>query len=92
MRQQFVDFAGRVSLHAHEHVGQVVDRVDAVLLARRDKRVEHGEVVPRFFVAEEQVIASPEGNTPERSLGNIVSGGIDAKRRKRPSSRKFLSR
>ena len=51
MRQQFVDPAGRVRLHAHEHVGQVVDRVDAEFLARRNEGVEHREVVTSFFVA-----------------------------------------
>src|SRR3954451_11156258 len=34
-----------MSLHSHEHVGQVVDRVNAVLLARRDKRADDA----RFF-------------------------------------------
>lgn len=58
MRQQFLDLAGRVGLHAHEHVSQIVDPVDAVLLAGCDERVEHREIVARFFVTEEQVAST----------------------------------
>src|SRR6478609_1258261 len=75
MRQQFVDLAGRVSLHAHEHVGQVVDRIDAVFLARRDERVEHSEVVTDFFVAEEQVIPRPRAMRLSEASATLLSGG-----------------
>jgi len=73
MRQQFVDPAGRVRLHAHEHVGQVVDRVDAEFLARRNEGVEHRvstRMAQLAFGDNVRVRASPE--TTERHLAGLI--------------------
>lgn len=67
-----MDPACRMRVHASEDVGEVVDGVDAVLLARGDERVEHGEVVTGVLVAEEKVVASAERYAAERSLSDIV--------------------
>ena len=52
MRQELVDAARGMGLHAREHVGQVRDRVHAVLLAGGDERVEDREVLAGLLVSE----------------------------------------
>ena len=45
-------------MHARQHVGEVRERIDSVLLARRDQRVEHGEMVTGRVSHEEEVRSS----------------------------------
>jgi hypothetical protein len=53
-----------VRLHAEEDVGKVGDGVHAVHLARRDERVEAGEVLAGFVCPdEEEVLAAERGDT-----------------------------
>jgi hypothetical protein len=47
-------------MHAREDVGDVVDGVDAVLLAAADESVEDREVMARVLVADKEEILSPE--------------------------------
>jgi hypothetical protein len=63
VREELLDAMGRVLLHPGEHVGEVLDGVHAVLLARGDERIEHGEVLSHLLVPEKQVVRSSEGNT-----------------------------
>jgi hypothetical protein len=64
VRQQFVDPRGRVRLHAEEHVGEVRDRVDVVRLARRDQRVEAGQVLAGLVRPHEEEVLAPERCDP----------------------------
>jgi hypothetical protein len=73
--QKLVDPAGRVGLDAGEHVGQVGDRVDAVLLAGGHERVEASEVVAGILVADEEEIRATQGDAPQAGLGDVVVRG-----------------
>src|SRR5690348_2460187 len=72
MRQQLHDAPGGMGLHAREHIGDVVDRVDTLLLARGDERVEDREVVPWILAANEEEVLPAESHAPERSLRDVV--------------------
>jgi|HubBroStandDraft_1064217.scaffolds.fasta_scaffold942697_1 hypothetical protein len=54
VREQLVDACGRVGLHAHDHVLDVIECVDAVALRRLDEGVEDGEVTRCLLVTEEE--------------------------------------
>jgi hypothetical protein len=56
VRQEVEDATSWVRVDAREHVREVVDRVDAVLLAGRDERVEDGEVVSLFFASDKEEV------------------------------------
>jgi diacylglycerol kinase family enzyme len=56
VRQELVDPPGRVGLHAKEHVGEVVDGVDAVRLAGGDGRVAASQVLAGLVVSDEQEV------------------------------------
>ena len=60
MRQQVLDVAGWVVLHSEQHISEICQGIDPMLFAGRDERVEHGEVVARILVAEEQIIHSTQ--------------------------------
>jgi hypothetical protein len=45
-----------MGLHADEHVGEVVDGVDAVRLAGRDERVEAGQVLAGVIGPDEEKV------------------------------------
>lgn len=49
-------------LDAQENVGELVDRVDAVRLARGDERVEASQVLSCLVVADEEEVLSPQGS------------------------------
>jgi hypothetical protein len=49
-----------MTMHARQHVGEVRERIDSVLLARRDQRVEHGEMVTGLRVSHEEEVRSSE--------------------------------
>jgi hypothetical protein len=66
--QQVVDLGGRVILDAEEHVAEIVERVDAVRLARRDEGVEAGDVVAGVFVADKEVVLAAKGDDAEGGL------------------------
>ena len=59
MRQKIDDAACGMRVHTGEDVGDVVDGVDAVLLAASDERVEDGEVVTGILVADEEKVLTP---------------------------------
>jgi hypothetical protein len=65
---------GGVRLHASEDVRQVRDGVHAVLLAGRDERVEHGVVLARLLVADEELVRATDCNATEPGFGGIVVG------------------
>jgi len=75
VRQQFVDPRGGVRLHAEEDVGEVGDRVHAVHLARRDERVEAGQVLAGLVGSDEEEVLPPEGGDAERALRGVVVDG-----------------
>src|SRR5438128_2471036 len=56
--KQFVDAIGRMGLEAHQHVCQILHRIDADRLATGHQRVEHGEVVACALVADKEEILS----------------------------------
>jgi len=58
MRQELIDLRGRVRVDAEQDVAQVLERIDAVEVARRDQRVQAGEVVAAVGVADEQEVLS----------------------------------
>src|SRR5690606_36205820 len=72
MREELVDAVRRMLLHAREHVGQVRDRVDSVLLAGCDERIEDGEVLSGVLVTEEEVVRASESNAAKRGLRDVV--------------------
>jgi hypothetical protein len=74
MRQKVCDVSGGMGVHAGEDVGDVVDRVDAVLFAASHERVEDREVVARILVAYEEKILTSESDTPKARLGDVVVG------------------
>lgn len=74
MRQQIDDGVSGVLVHAHEHVFEVVDRVDVVLLAAGDERVEDGEIVASVFVADEEEVLAAERDAAQAGLGDVVVG------------------
>jgi hypothetical protein len=79
MWQQLVDPRSRMGLHANEHVGEVLDRVDVVRIAGGDQRVEPGQVLAGGVIADEEEVLPAEGADPERPLGLIVverQGGV----------------
>jgi hypothetical protein len=57
---------------AQEHIGKVSVRIDAVFLACGHERVEDGEVLARFGVADEKEVFAAEGDDSERSLCGIM--------------------
>src|SRR5438067_243322 len=72
--EQLVVATGGVVLHSNQHIAEVVDRIDAVLLAGGDERVEDGEVVPRARVTDKEEIGAAECDAAERGLRDIVVG------------------
>src|SRR5258708_35130276 len=74
MRQKLLDPTRRMRVHAREHVGQIRDRVHAVLLAGRDERVEDREVLAGLLVAEKKIVRAPQGHTAQRSFSDVVVG------------------
>src|SRR5512135_3730269 len=74
MRKQLDDIARWVCVDPRQDVGDVRDRVDAVLLAARDQRVENGEVVTLLLVAHEEEVLAAERNASKRRLRNVVIG------------------
>jgi hypothetical protein len=53
-----------MALHAQQDVGEVVDRVHLVRLARRDERVESGQVLAGVVVPDEEEVLAPESESP----------------------------
>lgn len=92
VRQKFLDAVGRVMLHACEHVGQVGHRVDAVLLARGDQRVEHREVVARLLAADEEKVGPSPSDTAQAGLRLVVVGWDGGWRKKQPRALRFRRR
>ena len=70
--QQLTHRSSRMSLHTEQDVREIFERVDRVLLARGDERVEDREVVASLFVADEEVVRSPERDASKRGLGDVV--------------------
>jgi len=60
MRQQVLDVARRVPLHSKQHIREIRQSIDPMLLTGGDERVENSEVVARVLVAEEQVVHSTQ--------------------------------
>jgi hypothetical protein len=54
---------------------EVVDRVDAVRLARRDERVEAGQVLAGLVRSHEEEVLAPEGRDAKRALRGVVVDG-----------------
>lgn len=93
MRQQSADIASRMGVDAHEDVGDVVDGVARVLLARSNQGVEHRQIVLRLVPA--HVVAyryapSRSGETAKkRAFTRSTRRPRNTKRqRARPPSRK----
>jgi hypothetical protein len=76
VRQQLVDSRGRVGLHADEHVGEVVDGVHAVRLARRDERVQAGQVLAGVIGPDEEDVLASQCADAQRALGGIVGSSL----------------
>jgi hypothetical protein len=72
VRQQLVDARGGVTLYAQEYVGEVVDGVHLVRLARRDERIQAGEVLSGFVRSYEKEVLPSEGGDAERALGGVM--------------------
>jgi hypothetical protein len=51
-------------LDAEQDVGEVRNRVDAVHLARRDQRVQAGQVLTGLVGADEEEVLAPERESP----------------------------
>jgi hypothetical protein len=64
-----------VCLDARQHVAEVSERVDVPRLARRDERVEPGDVGARGGVTDEEEVLPAEGNTAKRALRGVVVDG-----------------
>ncbi len=56
MRQDLVDLGGGVRVDAEQDIAQVLERIDVVEIARRDQRVQTGEVVAAVGIADEQEV------------------------------------
>jgi hypothetical protein len=56
LRQKFVDAVSRGRVQAHQHVGQVRERIEFVGDAGREDCVERGEIFSGFLVASKQEI------------------------------------
>jgi len=67
VRQQLVDARRRMHLDAEQDVGEVRDRVQVVRLARRDQRVEAGQVLASLVVPDEEEVLSSAATRSARS-------------------------
>ena len=86
-RQQLVDRARRVILHAREDVGEVVERIDPARLARRDERVEPSEALARLRRRRRRGSSSGRARSCGASARSaLLSSGTRASSRKTPSS------
>jgi hypothetical protein len=75
-----------VGLHADEHIGEVVDGVDAVGLAGGDERAEAGQVLARLVVADEQEVLLPSAQVRSALSEALLSMGRCGSVRKSVSS------
>ena len=64
-----------MGLDADEHVGEVRVRVHAVCLARRDDRVEHGEILAGLAVSDEHEVFAPESHDAQGVFSTVVVDG-----------------
>jgi hypothetical protein len=61
-------------VHADEDVGQIGNRVDAVLFAGGHERIHDGEIAARFFVADEEEVLATERDATKGRFGDVVVG------------------
>jgi hypothetical protein len=75
-----------VRLRAEQDIGEVVDRVHAVRLARRYERVEAGQVLAGLVRSDEEEVLPSEGAYAQRALGRVVVGRCGSVRKSVSSS------
>ena len=78
-------------LHAEKDVGEVGDRVHAVHLARRDERVEAGQVLAGLVRAHEEEVLATERRDTERALRGLLPMGRYGSLRKSVSASQLPS-
>src|SRR6266851_5216509 len=61
-----------MSLYSDQHIGEVFDRVHAVRFAGGNERVEPGQVLAGFVVANEEKILAAQCGNPQGSFRGIV--------------------
>ncbi len=64
-----------MALHAQQDVGELIDRVHLVGFARRDERVEAGQVLAGPVVPDEEEVLAPERRDAERALRGVIVDG-----------------
>ena len=74
VRQELLDPPCGMGVDALEDVGEVLDGIDAALVARVDQCVEHGVVEAGGLVADEEEVGAPHRRAAEGALGAVVVG------------------
>jgi hypothetical protein len=67
-RKQLAKSRHRMRLDPEKHVPEILERVNAVGLARRDERIETGDVLAGFVVTDKEKILSTESHDAQGSL------------------------
>lgn len=76
MREQVVNAISGVRLDTHEHIAQILKRVDPVGLARRGERIEASNVVSAVVGADVKIVLSPKSDSAKRGL-TLVAIWVD---------------
>jgi hypothetical protein len=71
--------------NAGEHVSEICEGVDRTRFAGRDERVQTGKVLARLEIANEEKILATEGDAGDARSEALLSSGMRASSRKRPS-------
>src|SRR5437868_3100702 len=59
-------------LYARDDIGEIGKRVDPARLTRRDQRVQPGDALAGFDIADEEVVLATERDPSQRALGGVV--------------------
>src|ERR1700753_1032921 len=71
-RQQLVELTGWVIADARQHVDEIREGIDAARLTGRDERVQAGEVLAGFQVANKQEVLPSERDESQRAFRGVV--------------------